>query len=200
MNYEERVGNLVDQLSSISVEKLTDWERSFVNSMMAVWPKYRSLTPKQEHHVRRIVRTHIDPPPNPGNLLPVFTLFDYAGTHLKYPKLDFDLGDTVGIVRFKRVGSRGKRPGSINVTDDGHYPHNVWYGCINTDGTYHCNMPSKEIATLLAALAADPTGALAEYGKKSGACCMCRLPITTETSMAMGYGPVCAKNWGLPYG
>jgi len=39
-----------------------------------------------------------------------------------------------------------------------------------------------------------------EFGRAFGCCCNCGRTLTTKTSIDHGYGPVCAKNNGWPYG
>ena len=39
------------------------------------------------------------------------------------------------------------------------------------------------------------------HGHRTGYCCFCGQLLTDEErSVAFGYGPVCAKHWGLPWG
>lgn len=46
----------------------------------------------------------------------------------------------------------------------------------------------------------DPIRHAAAHGQRTSNCCFCRLQLTDGRSLAMGYGPVCASNWGLPWG
>jgi hypothetical protein len=38
------------------------------------------------------------------------------------------------------------------------------------------------------------------YGRRMGECCFCGLTLTDGRSIAVGYGPICAGKWGLPWG
>lgn len=40
----------------------------------------------------------------------------------------------------------------------------------------------------------------AAFGKLYGVCVFCGLTLTNEASIEVGYGPVCAENYGLPWG
>lgn len=40
---------------------------------------------------------------------------------------------------------------------------------------------------------------LNEVGKETGNCCYCGLELTDPDSVARGYGPVCAKNYGCEH-
>jgi hypothetical protein len=46
----------------------------------------------------------------------------------------------------------------------------------------------------------DPEKVVAEYGRKTGRCCFCKLKLTDRRSEEMGYGPVCAMRFQLPWG
>ncbi len=48
--------------------------------------------------------------------------------------------------------------------------------------------------------AADPAPMAAAHGIKTGRCCFCDIALDTPESKAVGYGPVCAKNFGLAWG
>ena len=46
----------------------------------------------------------------------------------------------------------------------------------------------------------DPVSCATLYGKETGACCFCGQALTDSRSVAVGYGPICADKWGLPWG
>lgn len=46
----------------------------------------------------------------------------------------------------------------------------------------------------------DPEKWGALWGIRSGICCFCSRELTTKESCSAGYGPICAKRWGLPWG
>lgn len=52
-------------------------------------------------------------------------------------------------------------------------------------------------SAILAAIAADPEGAMRRYGLELGRCGNCGRTLTDETSRAMGIGPDCAQALGL---
>ncbi len=56
------------------------------------------------------------------------------------------------------------------------------------------------VLCLLDNLECDPEGTAAEYGRTSGVCCYCGNELTDARSKAVGYGPVCAKSYRLPWG
>lgn len=81
---------------------------------------------------------------------------------------------------------------------------NEWYiGCL-FDGRF---IESKNTRPLdehdhyfLGELMSRPTEFLAECSKDMNRCCYCNLPLEDERSKLVGYGPICATHWGLPWG
>lgn len=59
---------------------------------------------------------------------------------------------------------------------------------------------SDAVIEHLKRFAADPATFAAEYGRLTGYCCFCHLTLKSERSVAVGYGPVCARNYRLPWG
>lgn len=47
---------------------------------------------------------------------------------------------------------------------------------------------------------ADPIAFCDEHGRTHHMCCFCATPLTHKNSTVRGYGPDCAKRYGLPYG
>jgi hypothetical protein len=132
-----------------------------------------------------------------GDLSALIAMFDRARQHLRFPKVVLDG------VRVSVAGPRAKQPGSLTLTApeknaDGERP---WLGRVTIAGEFQ---PSRDadpaIGDKLRALAADPVGVAAEHGRLHGACCFCNRPLRDERSTAVGYGPDCADNFGLPWG
>jgi hypothetical protein len=187
------VTNPIDALRSVSGD--------FAQSLVRQFDQRRSLSPKQWFWVEKLVREAQQPaaPRAEISLANVVRLFATASKKLKYPKLTFVIdGETI---KFQRAGAASKNPGSINITDGGSFGSNRWYGRIDLDGRW---VPSREatpaVIALVGRLAADLIAAAVQYGHHSGHCCFCALELTDARSTEAGYGPVCAKNWELPWG
>lgn len=64
--------------------------------------------------------------------------------------------------------------------------------------------PFREVLPLerefLDRMASDPIEFMAECSRNMGQCCYCGLPLEDDRSKTVGYGPVCAVKWGLPWG
>ena len=77
----------------------------------------------------------------------------------------------------------------------------TWYGRVNRDGTFTRGRSCTDaVVEVLRALATDPAATAAAYGKRTGNCCFCRRDLEDYRSVSVGYGPVCADKWGLPWG
>jgi hypothetical protein len=158
-----------------------------------------SLTQAQWNFVKSLVTqaTKVAPPMETetvGDFSGVIELFKTA--KLKYPKVTIDaMGNTV---QLSLAGAKAKKPGTINVTDGGKYPDNTWYGRVDVDGTWEKSYnATDEVGQLLKALSENPAGFATMHGKKHGNCCFCAKTLTHDNSLAAGFGPVCAENWGL---
>ena len=133
----------------------------------------------------------------------LFAIFDEAKSHLKWPKLRFQLPELdVDLVTIKVAGAASKYDGQIMVTsgswNDG---TNKFYGRIARDGDFTKGKDcTDDVVAFLLRLIADPVGICADAGKKNGHCCFCYTQLSDDRSLDKGYGPICAKHWGLPWG
>lgn len=192
-----------------NIEGLTEKDRVFASSMLKQWNRNGSLSSKQWYWVGVLAKRSIaGPTPMPTNELGkmngVFELFIKAKGNLKYPKirLNTESGKPVAV---SVSGPRSKYAGMLCVTDGGPYGSNVYYGRIGADGHFTMNprVPEEareEVTALLRKFGSDPVGVAAAHGHLTGNCCFCHKGLTDEKSTSVGYGPVCAKKWELPWG
>jgi hypothetical protein len=155
---------------------------------------------------QRAVAAGAPPAPAPaavkvGTLDAITELFTVAKQKLKYPALTLALADGQE-VRFSIAGGRSSCPGSVVVKAPGAFGSAAYWGRIMPDGNFQ---PSRQTAPtglqeLMEKFAANPVATVAEYGKLTGRCCFCSLPLEHDDSTDVGYGPICARNWKLPYG
>ena len=129
----------------------------------------------------------------------IIDLFDAASTKLKYPKIHLKAGDQN--LKFNRAGERARHPGSINISDGGGYGMSIFFGRIHLDGRFEPsrNCPA-DIKEFIIAFAEDPVSIASAYGHKTGNCCFCMKSLTDNRSIEVGYGPICAKHYQLPWG
>ena len=95
-----------------------------------------------------------------------------------------------------------RKGGKFAITDGGGYGRDRYYGMITPGGLWEPTSSAVEddILPLIDALKTDAVAFLAEAGKATGQCCYCGLMLTDPESVDRGYGPVCARNHGLPHG
>lgn len=144
-----------------------------------------------------------EPSVNVGALQGVYKLFDLAAQSLKKPSIR--LSTPAGQKVVLKLQNYGPNAGTIGVSD-GVYG-GMWFGRIQPNGTW---TPGKALAasptslgvvySLLVSFAEDPAGVGAAQGKLAGHCVFCSQSLTDPKSLEVGYGPVCAKKWGLPWG
>lgn len=126
----------------------------------------------------------------------------------KYPKVRILWGEKTLLV--SKATEKARFPGSLNVVTrrEGLWggQENVFLGRIHLDGRFEPHRQSmaegseNELADVLANFANDPLSAVKAYGFRTGHCCLCGLKLDDERSVLMGYGPVCAKKYQLPWG
>lgn len=128
----------------------------------------------------------------------ILALFDRVSEKLKFPKLRFTLTNALqnstSHLTLARMSNKSKNPGAIAVVYK-----DIYRGCINRDGTSSVDFP-VEVKNTLIAFEQDPIGFAKNSGRLCGSCMFCGLTLEDERSTQVGYGPVCAKHWGLPWG
>lgn len=194
----------VAELSSL-VGKLPAKDQDFARSLVAQYTR-RGLSDKQAVWVQRLIdRTKASvTAPVQVDLSRISTMLNKAGEHLKYPAILVLVNGKS--MRLHVAGNRSSAPGSISVVDPGE--DKVWYGRVHTDGRFEASRrldgdTQTAIGNALSALASDPEKAAAEYGRLTGICCFCRNPLgrgEDRRSVEVGYGPTCAKHYGLSWG
>lgn len=176
--------------------------QEFPQSLIAQHERY-GLTEKQWAWVDKLVEEaeNPPPPPEPGpDLLGLYVLIGQAAERLKYPKIRLKTSNYTPVV-ISRAGSRSKYEGALNITDGKPYGENRWFGRVNQDGEFiRSRACTDEVVDLLIKLAENPAKVASEYGRATGNCCFCAKSLTDERSVEVGYGPVCAENFSLPWG
>lgn len=202
------IDQFIQQLIGV-LDKLSTKDRDFAESLIRGYKKYDSLSAKQEQWVQTLINraTHPqqDKPPaaSLGDFSKMYNLFMVAkASGLKFPKLRLQIDAETPVV-LAMSGPNSKVPNSINVNNGEKFgnPKNRWYGRISKSGAwtqpYNAYPELPAVADLLKQMGDDPAATAEKYGKMTGYCCFCGLKLTDEKSTAAGYGPVCAKNWGL---
>jgi Family of unknown function (DUF6011) len=189
------------------INNLTAADRTFAESLLTQLGQ-RGLSGKQVEWLNVLADRAASPPPKPVDLgddvLGIIELLDKAAEHLKRPKIAVRAGELN--LRLARANGQSRAPGSVFVTSDAaSYEDRTYYGRITRAGRFEAS-PARQQAEIvpivkaLRALATDPEAAARNYGKLTGHCCFCSLPLSDGRSTAVGYGRKCASNFGLEWG
>lgn len=190
--------------------KLNPEDVEFASSLLrtALRPNFPigyCLSPKQAEWVGKLADrvAAAEKPQGPtaqvAPLAGVKALFEKAAKHLKHPAIVLLIGPAM--VRIYPARAEGKNPGYIylKVSETGEY-----LGKISPEGDYtaarDAQLDAREATPMLVALAANPAAVAAEHGRLTGRCCFCNRALEDERSTAVGYGPVCAGHYELPWG
>jgi Family of unknown function (DUF6011) len=211
---EVKLSNALEILKAAAAAGILGKDKDFVESLMKAATKSKyGLSPKQEVWFFKMAEKYSGGKPaaapapvlsSIGEFSGVYSLFAKAKEKLKFPKINLMLASGSPVV-LHLAGPKSVKPGVVNVTNGGKYkaPDSKWYGRVNVDGSMELGGASNgaefaEVKAVLAELAAAPAKVAAAHAKLTGRCCFCNKHLTdADHSTAVGFGPVCAKNFGL---
>lgn len=106
------------------------------------------------------------------------------------------------VLQFKYAGVYSSQPHTFAVTHCRTHEIELYLGRLGLQAEWLPNQIGKAAGYLaaLAEIARAPDKAAAEYGHATGQCSFCARPLSDDRSVAVGYGPVCAVNFNLPWG
>jgi hypothetical protein len=156
-------------------------------------------SPAQRFWLHKLAMPKVAQPPKATGLdmTGLRTIFASAASKLKRPAIVLR-ADQID-VKLSLAGPSSRYKGDVMVAS----PRfgDAYYGRVDAEGVYHPGRQSNPaVDALVLRMAQDPAGTAAEYGRLTGKCCFCNLPLKDDKSTAVGYGPVCAKNFNLPWG
>lgn len=125
------------------------------------------------------------------------------GYGLKNPMIRLHFGDRRYKIYLSKRGTVCLKSGQINPgtkepVGDEHYVGALHNGRFLPPSDRPT--PSPEEQEFVERLSQDPITFLAECSKDMGRCCYCNVALSDPRSKVIGYGKVCARNWGLPWG
>jgi hypothetical protein len=178
---------------------------SFAACLVAAAKRYGRLSEKQLAWAHKLAvdampaaTTTAAAPQAPAapSLSAVVSMFDKAAAHLKYPKIRLQAADGTAIQLY-RATTRSAHPGSVTIVGTG---ARRYFGRIDRDGTLSAGRDmTPAVRALVVSLAENPAGTAAAYGKLTCRCCYCGLHLEDARSTAVGYGPICADHYGMPW-
>jgi hypothetical protein len=193
----DNIANLVIRDQSFAQSLLGQLDRRGLSNSQLFWlnklSEKATATPEPEREKTKV-----------GDLKGIMGLFDKAQEHLKFPAIVLAVRADEGYneYRLSVAGDRARVPGSINVTNTDK-PQSTWFGRILQTGEFEASPRDATPTNLipgLARFAADPARVASESGRLTGRCCFCNKGLTDERSTEVGYGPICAKHYDLPWG
>lgn len=99
-------------------------------------------------------------------------------------------------VKLTPASDKGRNSGYIYIKLNGDY-----MGKISPEGVFspvmHCPNVLKDF---VAEFGNNPVLIARQYGRMTSNCCFCGRNLDTAESNAVGYGPICAEKYGLPWG
>jgi len=192
----------IEALSSV-LDKLSKNDGNFASSLIQNFYRYGSLSPKQLTWVDTLQQRATQPAPVAQiqvNFQKIQDLFDVAAKKLRRVKVK--LQTTQGQpVAFSRAGAASKYAGQILITDGGPFGNNKFFGRVDVTGEFFATRSAtQEVCDLVKEFADDPSATAGRYGRLTGGCSFCNHGLKDDRSVQVGYGPVCARNFGLAWG
>ena len=184
------------------IDKLSKSDANFAGSLIQGFGRYGRLSDKQMPWVGTLTQRATAPKVAPVayvkvDFKPIQDMFDLAAQKLK--RIRVKIQDTTGqAVVFNRADPMSKYVGQIMVTDGGPFGNNKFFGRIDTTGEFFATRSATQtVCEAVKEFSDDPAGTAGKYGRLTGGCSFCKHGLTDSRSLAVGYGPVCARNFGL---
>jgi hypothetical protein len=185
------------------LEGLSESDKAFAASLLDQAER-RGLSAKQQAWVDKLVGRATAPKSLPLSLPRIVEFMQSAAMIVARPRVVLRAGDID--IRLSIASQKSRTPGMINVTSTHKaFEDRLFYGRIGPDGQFDASLaPELErqaaIVEQLKLLEADPAAAAAAYGKVTGHCSFCSIALSDIRSLAVGYGQICARKYGLPWG
>jgi len=194
----------VEALSSV-LGKLSNSDGNFASSLIQNFYRYGSLSSKQLTWVDTLTQRATQPAAAPVeqiqvNFQKIQDLFDLAAKKLRRVKVKLQTAQGQPVA-FARAGANSKYSGQILITDGGPFGNNKFFGRVDVTGEFFATRSAtQEVCDLVKEFADDPSATAGRYGRLTGGCSFCNHGLKDNRSVQVGYGPVCARNFGLVWG
>lgn len=140
----------------------------------------------------------------------LFALFERARQHSHTVAVRFDLTNTTRGLRLELAGPSSRYAGQLLALTEqrnGRSRRSL-YGVLSASGSFAGTVgPTgieleiyNEVLQALRNFSEAPASYAAAHGRATGNCCFCGRGLTDARSVAVGYGPICADHYGLPWG
>lgn len=201
---------LKDKLvTAINSGNLTGGDLSFANDLLnGKWGLETRgfLTERQALFVDKLYEkaTAKKKPAKKLDLTKVYQFLHRARENLKRPRIMLAFPDGKPI-KVYLAGNTSRVPGAVNIVTEGEDGAlDKWLGRVLESGEWeHRELDKdteKQTVAVMKRLNDNPQEVVSEYGRLHGFCAFCNRPLEDERSTEVGYGPICAKRWSLPWG
>ena len=180
-------------------------DREFACSLIQSFNRYGGLTDRQLPWVQTLTQRAAEPPPEPVvyttvDFKPIQDLFDLASKSLKRIKIKLQTAQGQAVV-IHRAGAMSKYRDQILITDGAPFGQNKFFGRVDTTGEFFATgAATQEVCQLVKEFSENPADSAGRYGRLTGGCSFCNHGLKDQRSTQVGYGPVCAKRFGLFWG
>lgn len=192
----------VDALIAV-VDKLGRNDAGFAQSLAGNLRTWGRLSDKQLQWVDTLTQRASAPAPAPTqqvNVQKIQDLFALAAQKLRRVKVALQAASGQRVV-FTKAGPMSKYAGQILITDGGPFGANKFFGRIDANGDFFATRTAdKDVQALVTEFADSPAETAGRYGRLTGGCSFCNHKLDDNRSLEVGYGPVCAKRFGLVWG
>jgi len=176
-----------------ALPRLSARDQDFAQSLLADFQR-RGLTARQEPWIKTLL-DRAQPPRPPIPVPEIIKLFQHA---MSVGKLKEPMLRITGTLKIRR--DRFGSDNELVILLDSPSGRRV---CGRIDLKTGMATLKSGFTAEYAAIQEFESDALAsavEYGRKLSSCCFCGLTLSDPPSVRAGYGPICARNWGLPWG
>jgi hypothetical protein len=194
---------LIEGLTNV-LAQLKGRDAEFASSLIQNFYRFGKLSEKQLPWVTTLTERVTKPAAAPVaaetvSVAAINALFDKAAIKLKRVKVK--LATETSPVVFARAGAMSKYCGQILITDGGPFGDNLYFGRIDINGEFFPTRNADDsVKGLIREFADNPSDTAGKYGRLTGGCSFCNKPLKDERSTSVGYGPICAENFGLKWG
>jgi hypothetical protein len=192
----------VDALLAV-VNKLSRNDAGFAQSLAQNLRTWGRLSDKQLAWVDTLTQRAAAPasaPTQQVNVQKIQDLFAVAAQKLRRVKVAVQSAAGQNVV-FARAGAMSKYAGQILITDGGPFGANKFFGRIDANGDFFgTRSADADVQALITEFADRPAEIAGKYGRLTGGCSFCNHKLEDGRSLDVGYGPVCAKRFGLAWG
>lgn len=185
------------------VAKLSQRDRDFAEDLLSNFRRWGRLSDKQMQWVDTLTQRATAPAPLPTqqvNVQKIQDLFALAAQKLRRVKVALQAASGQKVV-FTKAGPMSKYAGQVLITDGAPFGSNKFFGRIDANGDFYATRSAgQDVQALVTEFADNPAETAGRYGRLTGGCSFCNHKLDDDRSLQVGYGPVCARRFGLVWG